>query len=312
MRWFYNEAFSLLFPELQALPKQQRETAVTCLISYLACAEGFVPPATLESNDINLKMAHMAGEYVRSRCTYMLGIHEDTKSIFGNESCQVVDGGHTYQESKNAILTAVYALILLQGLSAGGFKDLIPESLFKDPADRIKHHIALILTCVQLASKILIDDRQIKDRVLAEAFGLEPDHFMTLQISVMKFLSWNLTHSYQDLLFLCKQRKLPEHVGFCVAESKMKLNQSWEAGHTSSERSVASTQDHILSTLLKTLRQRLFSQISLMPSSLLLLSNRLNSYGHNKLSPLLHQAERALARLPTVSRVINSIPRINT
>lgn len=250
MRWFFEQAFALLFPDHMPKSGSEREYFVTLGICYIAEQQKFIPPIpetplrkSNRAHEIKEKYEYTAFEYCRSRFGYLLSVHEENNGVVKDERYTVSYQGKTYEESKHVILTAVYALKLLDDFCASSDKSewipawkidiptlqkcsMIDVMVLSDEHEK-KFRMALVLTCMQLAAKIISDDSLTNDKELAEVFSLTPAEFSNLQLKVLDGLNWYLNRTNEQLLAYADKHQLPERVSLCIAEHEDVLNSFW-------------------------------------------------------------------------------------
>lgn len=244
MRWFFEQAFAVLFSDHMPKTGSKREDFITLGICYIADQQKFIHPIP----EVPLKKTHrsqelydhIAFEYCRSRFGYLFSIHEDEQGVVIDEKYKVLYKGKTYEESKHVILTAVYALKLLEDFCKNTpidewvppWKIDIPQLRQCTTEDILrltdlhikKYRMTLILTCMQLSAKIISDDRIIFDKDLAQLFGLKKEEFIALQLRVLDGLHWYLNRTNEQLLNYAEGHHLPDRVMHCISEHEDMIN----------------------------------------------------------------------------------------
>lgn len=227
MRWFFEHAFALLFSEEMPQRKLDRDFFITQGICYIAYQQKFVPSKKSNNKDF------IAYEYCHSAQGYLLSLQEDDESIVYDSGYVHEYGGNTYTESKPVVLTAAYALKLISDYCTSVNKsDWYPSWRIDIPTLRRcnqddilrlseahdkKFRMALIVACMQLASKMLADSR-IYDAKLAKLFHIPRQTFVNLQYRVLIGLDWRLHRTNEQLLSFCEHQALPPHVSQCIGE----------------------------------------------------------------------------------------------
>lgn len=244
MRWFFEQAFAVLFSDLMPKTGSYREDFITLGICYIADQQKFIHPIP----EVPLKKAHrsqelfdhIAFEYCRSRFGYLFSVHEEEHGIVIDEKIAVSYKDKNYKESKHVILTAVYALKLLEDFCANTpidewvppWKIDIPQlrQCTTEDIQRLtdahvkKYRMTLILICMHLSGKIVSDNTVVLDNDLARIFGLTQGEFSALQLRVLDGLNWYLNRSNEQLLDYAEKRHLPDRVMQCIAEHEDMIN----------------------------------------------------------------------------------------